>query len=109
MKILIVDDDELVRQTLEQTLRRHGHDVATAANGRLALEHLRNEPCQLVISDWEMPEMSGPELVRAVRSNAAGAGYVYLILLKSPDGTNHVIEGLTAGADDFVTKPFNPT
>ncbi len=109
MKILIADDDALMLQMLEHTLRRHGHEVVTATNGRLALEHLHNDPCQLVISDWEMPEMNGPELVKAIRSNTTGASYVYLILLTSRDGTNHVIEGLTAGADDFVTKPFNPT
>jgi putative two-component system response regulator len=109
MKILVVDDDELMLQMLESALRRHGHEVATATNGLLALEHLHNDPCQIVISDWEMPEMNGVELVRAIRGNASSSGYVYLILLTGRDGTNHVIEGLTAGADDFVTKPFNPT
>jgi putative two-component system response regulator len=107
MKIMVVDDDELMLQMLEHTLRKHKHEVISATNGRAALERLRDEPCQIVISDWEMPEMTGPDLVAAIRANSS-ASYVYLILLTGRDGSNHVIEGLRAGADDFVTKPFNP-
>jgi putative two-component system response regulator len=107
MKVLVVDDDELMVQLLEHTLRRHGHDVASANNGRAAVDRLHAEQFQIVISDWDMPQMTGPELVRAVRA-MGGASYVYMILLTSRDDSRDVIEGLNAGADDFVTKPFNP-
>jgi putative two-component system response regulator len=108
MKILIADDDDLMLQLLEHTLKRHGHDVSSASNGKQALERIHEEHYQIVISDWDMPQMTGPELVRAIRAQA-GASYTYAILLTSRDDAKDVIEGLNAGADDFVTKPFNPS
>lgn len=107
MKILVVDDDELTLATLEHALRRHGHEVETATNGRDALEKLKLGACRLVISDWEMPQMSGVELCRAIRGGDF-PGYIYTILLTSRDAAADAVQGLAAGADDFVTKPFNP-
>jgi putative two-component system response regulator len=106
MRILIVDDDAVSLEMLGHALQRSGHEVTTAGNGREALAIVRGGSCRLVISDWEMPEMTGVELCRAIRAED-GAGYVYVILL-SARGQKDVVEGLSAGADDFMSKPFNP-
>ena len=84
MRVLIVDDDEMIRIMLEDSLVEAGYTVDIATNGREALEHLRSNTCRLVISDWEMPEMNGVELCRAVRAEDL-PGYVYFILLTSKD------------------------
>jgi putative two-component system response regulator len=107
MRLLIVDDDEIAREMLQHTLVEAGYDVDTASNGRAALEILRAGACRLVISDWVMPEMDGIELCRAIRTGDF-AGYVYVILLTSRDRTEDVVAGLSAGADDFIVKPFQP-
>ena len=64
-------------------------------------------PARLVISDWDMPEMNGIELCRRLRADES-AGYIYIILLTSHDGTQKIVEGMSAGADDFISKPFDP-
>jgi putative two-component system response regulator len=82
--------------------------VHSAANGREALAELeRNPACRLVVSDWEMPEMSGPQLCREIRAGDFPS-YIYVILLTGREGTQSIVEGLSAGADDFITKPFIP-
>jgi putative two-component system response regulator len=105
MRTLIVDDDELTLDMLEHALVREGFEVERARNGREALEKIREGLCRLVISDWEMPGMTGEELCRAIRGEDLG-GYVYIILLTHHDGTEYVVRGLSAGADEFLTKPF---
>jgi cyclic di-GMP phosphodiesterase len=107
MKILIVDDDDIVRSMLANTLEWAGYAVEVAADGREALEKLRTGSCRMVISDWTMPEMDGIELCRAVRGGDFPA-YVYIILLTGRSGTRDIVEGLSAGADDFIAKPFQP-
>ncbi len=106
MQILIVDDDELSLDMLSHSLEREGYEVLRTNNGREALQILREGGCRLVISDWDMPEMSGIELCRAVRGEDFN-GYIYVILLTSHGGTSDLVEGMMAGADDFITKPFN--
>ncbi|MHC4108950.1 MAG: HD-GYP domain-containing protein [Planctomycetota bacterium] len=107
MEILIVDDDEFSLSVLQDVLDRAGYEVRAARNGREGLEVLRTTDCRLVISDWMMPEMDGIQLCREVRS-ADLPGYVYFILLTGRDETEDVVEALSAGADDFLTKPFKP-
>ena len=107
MRILVVDDDEVSRDALERVLQRHGYDVITAANGREALEILATSDCRMVISDWVMPEVNGPTLCRAIRDGDFSS-YIYIILLTVRHAHQDVIEGLSAGADDFMTKPFHP-
>ncbi len=106
MRILIADDDAISLEILENALVKAGYDVVTASNGAEALEHLREQPLRLVISDWDMPEMNGIELCRAVRAEDLG-GYTYFILLTARNSSAEIVEGLSAGADDFVAKPFN--
>jgi putative two-component system response regulator len=107
MSILIVDDDDIALCMLKDMLEKAGYEVETASDGRQAIELLEHGSSRLVISDWEMPEMNGLELCEAVRSSVH-LGYVYLILLTAHNSREHVIQGLSAGADDFVGKPFDP-
>jgi putative two-component system response regulator len=107
VRVLIVEDDDVSAEMLEHSLLQFGYQVRVACNGRTALEILRSDPCRVVISDWEMPEMSGIELCRRIRARHAGS-YVYIILLTARRGTQNVVAGLSAGADDFITKPFDP-
>jgi putative two-component system response regulator len=107
MNVLIADDDEVVHMVLEEALTQAGYTVRHAANGREALHAVHEHACRLVISDWEMPEMTGIELCRSVRKDDVD-GYVYFILLTSRNALQERIDGLRAGADDFVAKPFEP-
>jgi putative two-component system response regulator len=107
MLALLVDDDEIALAMLEHTLQRSGFEVITASNGRDALEVLRREELRLVISDWDMPGLSGLELCQAVRSGEF-EHYIYFVLLTSHRGHDEIVAGLAAGADDFIVKPFHP-
>ncbi len=108
MKVLVVDDDPISIELLKHTLTESGHEVVTRDNGWAAIEHLQSDTsCRMVITDWEMPGMNGLELAKKIRSSIPGR-YVYVIMLTSREGTQNVIEGLSAGADDFITKPFHP-
>ena len=107
MQVLIVDDSKLVLTALKGLLTEAGYDVLTATNGSEALEVLRHNYCRLVISDWEMPVMTGIELCRAIR-NEDLAGYVYFVLLTSHGEIQEMVQGLASGADDFIAKPYSP-
>lgn len=107
MRILVVEDDAICGDILENFLIELGYDVARATNGRDAFNLLRDDDYRIVISDWEMPQMSGIDLCRRVRARPFSA-YVYFILLTSRGGAENLITGLNAGADDFLTKPFQP-
>ena len=106
MKVLVVEDALDVRLYLGELLKKWGFDVIVAGNGREACELLESDTIRLVISDWVMPEMSGVELCRHVRS-APLPHYIYVILLTSRNANHDLLEGMEAGADDFLTKPFN--
>lgn len=107
MKILIVDDDDMALEALDHALTQAGHEVVAAHNGLEALELLHADPCRLVISDWMMPTMDGLELCRRIRNRAVGH-YTYFILVTCRGEPDDIVEGLSAGADDFITKPFEP-
>jgi DNA-binding response OmpR family regulator len=104
MNILIAEDDEPTRLVLVQRLRRLGHDVVQAENGRKAWEAFLVSPPQVVITDWMMPLMDGLELTRKIREDPR-PGYTYVIILTSLDAKVAYFDGMSAGADDFVTKP----
>jgi two-component system chemotaxis response regulator CheY len=107
MRILIADDDPIVRRLLQAALTRAGHEIVAVTNGRAAWERLQCESVRFVITDWMMPELDGPELIRRIRS-ADFPAYTYVILLTARDGKDDVVMGLEAGADDYLTKPFDP-
>jgi two-component system cell cycle response regulator len=103
-RVLLVDDEPTQRLITARLLKRAGFTVDTAQNGREALERIKTGTYQLMVTDWEMPEMDGVALCREVRS-AKLDGYVYTILLTSRDAIEHLVAGLQAGADDYLTKP----
>ena len=106
MNILIADDEPISRQFLRFQLEQWGHTVISANDGRQAWELLQTHDCQLVITDWEMPEMSGIDLVRKIRETER-ASYLYVILLTSKSERESLITGLMTGADDYLTKPVD--
>jgi putative two-component system response regulator len=107
MQVLVVDDDEVALEMLNALLEQAGYEVVSAANGQEALDILRDTRCRLVITDWEMPGINGLDLCHAIRSEPLSR-YVYTILLTSHDTHEKAAEGLSAGADDYVFKPFHP-
>lgn len=106
MKILIAEDEQIPRQLLKFQLEQWGHTVISAENGRQAWDLLQTHDCQLVITDWEMPEMSGIELISKIRE-VERASYLHVILLTSKSQREDLVTGLITGADDFLTKPVN--
>ena len=106
-RILVVDDDPGARHLLGLHLRRAGYDVISAADGRTGLSSAISESPQMVITDWLMPGLSGLELCKALRETEVGR-HMYLIVLTSREEEDNVVAGLEAGANDYVTKPFNP-
>lgn len=106
MKVLIVDDDDISLELLRTALESADYEVESASNGRQALMALSRGDIQLVITDWEMPEMDGLALCQEIRRRAS-LGYVYIILLTSHSSSREIVVGMTAGADDFIIKPFN--
>jgi putative two-component system response regulator len=107
MKVLVVDDDDMSLDLVSGILARAGHQVDTAVDGREALEILRRGEHRMVVSDWEMPHISGPDLCAAIRAHDFG-GYIYTIILTGRNKSADSIAGLNAGADDFITKPVDP-
>lgn len=107
MRVLVVEDDAVSAEFLVNTLHYFGYETTVADNGREAFDLIRTGKFSIVVSDWEMPEMSGAELCRQVRRRQ-WSSYIFFILVTSYGGIGHVVEGLRAGADDFLTKPFHP-
>lgn len=107
MRALVADDDGLSRQLVCHTVAASGYEVDCAENGEEAVRLFQEREHQIVITDWQMPIMSGLDVCRAVRHHG-GSGYSYVILLTGNNGTRERIEGLSAGADDFISKPFEP-
>ncbi len=93
MRVLIVDDDESYRLLLTKILAHKKHDVIAAADGHSAWELLQIEPIQLVISDWIMPGIDGPELIKRIR-NAHFPNYIYIILLTAKSSIDDIVDGL---------------
>lgn len=108
MRILIADDDRVSLMMMRRMLQQSGYDVCTAGDGRAAVDRVAepNGP-RLLLLDWMMPSMSGPEVCRAIRAQSLGA-YVYIVLLTAKDTKEDLIAGLEAGADDFLIKPCHP-
>jgi len=105
-RILVADDDRTMRMTLVHSLAKEGFDVIAAVDGTAAREvMLSNAPPQVLLLDWTMPGMTGIELCRWVREQPALSS-CYVALVTARDSTEDLVEGLSAGADDFIRKPF---
>jgi diguanylate cyclase (GGDEF)-like protein len=108
MKVLIADDEPVSRRLLESSLKRWGYEVLVASDGLEATRMLRGPDApKLVIFDWMMPGRDGIELCREVRARK-NEPYTYILLLTAKRTKAEVVEGLDAGADDYITKPFDP-
>ncbi|MDP6119195.1 MAG: SpoIIE family protein phosphatase [Planctomycetota bacterium] len=105
MKILIAEDAAIPRRLLKEHLEEFGHEVVATKDGAEAWEAFQKEHFPIVVSDWIMPNMDGIQLVRRIRETESN-GYVYIIMLTAKSGKEDLIEGMEAGADDFITKPF---
>jgi diguanylate cyclase (GGDEF)-like protein len=107
-RVLVAEDDPLYRRALERLLERASYEVDTVDNGVEALRaSLKSDAPRLLILDWVMPGMPGPEVCRALRHNATGERYQYILLLTAKDAKADTVTGLEAGADDYLTKPFD--
>ena len=107
MRVLVADDDVISAEMLKNSLEQFHYDVTLAHDGAEAFALIRSGSYHLVISDWEMPGMSGLELCQQIRKRS-WSSYIYFILLTSYSGVENSILGLEAGADDFLSKPFHP-
>lgn len=107
LTILVADDSPVYRKLVEQSLAQESCTVLLAKNGREAVDLFAKHQPALVITDWTMPDISGIELCARIRRDFQQC-HAYLILVTSNTRKEQVIEGLTAGADDYLTKPFHP-
>jgi CheY-like chemotaxis protein/putative methionine-R-sulfoxide reductase with GAF domain len=105
VKILIAEDDNDIRAVLELAVASLGYDVCSARDGREAWQLFQAEGADVIISDWLMPGLEGTELCRLVRS-AEDVPYVYFVILTALDSEEHMLQGMQAGADDYLNKPF---
>jgi len=105
-KVLAVDDSAIYRKLVEQSLSAERYTTLFAKNGREALHMFAKEQPAVVITDWNMPDIGGLELCRRIRQDFPDC-YCHLILLTSNSEKEQVVEGLAAGADDYLTKPFH--
>jgi two-component system, cell cycle response regulator len=107
MRVLIADDDPVSRQMLARMLKSWRYDVIAASDGDEARAILQQDNApRLIILDWMMPGLTGPELCRQLRENPRDA-YAYILLLTARSDKQDVIEGMQSGADDYITKPFD--
>jgi diguanylate cyclase (GGDEF)-like protein len=106
-EILVVDDSPVYRKLVEQILTNQPFSLLFACNGHEALELYRKHSPSLIITDWMMPDLSGPELCQQIRADRSET-YTYLIVMTSSTEKGNVVKALEAGADDYLTKPFDP-
>jgi len=106
LQLLLVEDEPTQLLLMQRLLRRAGYAVDTAGNGEEALEKIGSGRFQLMVTDWDMPGMDGATLCQRVRA-AQLPGYLYVLLLTGHGSTESVVEGLEAGADDYIRKPAN--
>jgi DNA-binding response OmpR family regulator len=105
VKVLVVDDEQAVRELIADFVEQLGYEPVPAASGMRALEVLDTEPIRIVITDWLMPGMTGLEFMKRIRA-AGRQRYTYVIMLTALGGGDHYLEGMHAGADDFAGKPI---
>lgn len=108
MRILIAEDEKTSRRILEKALSRAGHQVLAVEDGIKALASIQKEVPEMLITDWMMPDLDGLELCRRIRVLNLPS-YVYIILWTALTQKENIITGLDAGADDYITKPFDKT
>ena len=107
MRVLIADDDAVLRRSLRRHLEQWSFEVVECSDGAQAWDALQQEHAPpLAVIDWEMPVIDGPTLCQKLRETPSLSG-MYVILLTGNQERRHVVSGLESGADDYVTKPFD--
>ena len=105
--IMVVDDDIVSRTVVQKHLLKKGFEVDTAANGSEALQLFDKKFYPIILTDWMMPEIDGPQLCRFIREKKTD-GYVFILLITARDSKTDIVSGLESGADDYLTKPIHP-
>ncbi len=106
LSVLVVDDSPFSRKLLEQALSGDSYSLLFAENGSGALQLFKERRPAIVITDWMLPDCSGPELCQRIRADSSDS-YTYIILLTSMTEKEDIVKGLSSGADDYLTKPFD--
>ncbi|MGE3270070.1 MAG: PleD family two-component system response regulator [Chloroflexota bacterium] len=106
MRVLIAEDDAVSRRILERAIERFGHTCVTTLDGAAAWQAYQDAPFDVIITDWVMPQMDGLRLCELIRANP-GPCYTYVILLSVLSDRGHFLQGMQAGADDYLTKPLD--
>ena len=104
LKVMLIDDDETILETLQFNLKRHGFETFAFKNGKHALVEFDEKNPSLVIIDWMLPDLVGPEICKLIRSRSSDVPILMLTGRARPDD---VAEGLSSGADDYLCKPFS--
>src|SRR5688572_21151882 len=106
MRVLIAEDSGMLRRALGRMVEGLGHECRAAADGEEAWATFEREGADVVISDWIMPGIEGPELCRRIRA-AAGRPYTYVVILTVLEQKHYALAGMRAGADDYLPKPVD--
>lgn len=107
MKVLIAEDDPVTRKLVRHLLAKEQYEIVIAEDGTQAQQLIERERPDIVLTDWMMPGIDGVELCQQIRAVAPGQPYVYIILITVRDEKRDISEGLSAGADDYIIKPFD--
>jgi two-component system cell cycle response regulator len=107
LEVLVVDDSPVYHKLVSDALYYQPYSILRANSGKEALELFAKHAPPIVITDWMMPDLDGPDLCKRIRSGSQN-GYTYVILLTSMSDNESLLKGLEAGADEFLTKPFDP-
>lgn len=105
MRILVVEDDEMILRTLEFRLGRDGYSIAVARDGNEAMDKLKSNDFNLIVTDLMMPYVTGLEILSYVKTNFPK---IPVVILSGADEENTIMEAFNIGADDFIAKPFSP-
>ncbi|MDP8245650.1 MAG: diguanylate cyclase [Candidatus Hinthialibacter antarcticus] len=108
MKVIVADDESVSRRMVREWLLRWGYDALEAADGLTAWHEMQSEePPRMAVVDWLMPDLDGLEFCRKIREREQYQPYTYIILLTGKTCKEDIVRGLEAGADDFISKPFD--
>jgi CheY-like chemotaxis protein len=107
MNVLVAEDDTISQRILRNYLEKWGYQFVIVEDGAAAWDLLQKQDFAIVLTDWIMPTMDGPELIRRIRQREQGRRTVFAILLTSKSEKESLVEALEGGADDFLTKPFD--
>ena len=106
-KVLVVDDSAVMRQIIKKNLKELGFsELSEAENGAAGLKKAGEEPVDLIVSDWNMPNMTGLEVLKAVRADASLKGIAFIMGTSASD-KEKIMEAVQAGVDQYLVKPFN--